>query len=863
MKTYINTKTNSYFNMNINKLLMLLGLLILSLVSVNASTQVISTCPVSISNNTEYILTNNFFATSTPCFTLNNTQNVTINGNFTNRVGLGNIVIDVYSNNLNLQIKNIYSDGLLIDWLGINNNLDFNNNVIINGYGLLYTGTGSGFPNTNLANIIFNYQAPAGSAGVTNNQITLRDNRFQAPTIIAPQNDNYVVFFFQSTFYGLSLDIENNNFIGWTLGSQQLQNNGGAGVGNMYLEQLYFSNNVYLRQYSPLTYFTLDLASSSCSNFSITTSNLISYVVQTDINQDGLSDNIINIAQNTCTLLNGNLPTKKQIVNPLAFITDKTEYVITSFIYQNVLSNTNYYLGKSLILNSTEYFNFNNVQNSILDLELWKNQDVLDIRGVNVLRMGTNNKIYGGSDIANKPNIITTSPMPNVIYNSTTPTSPTWYIIAYDRYFTIDNINFQLNGVGGYGLIGTTNIAIGERLTLLNNLIDYNFDSDDATPLIYTGAFFNVQGNTFDIGQQANQTIFAGGFSGVNQNLVSGGHVIKNNVFIGGGLIFKDLRATGTNYTNIIANNKFDKTSSVYSYPFSLISPSNFEKIDMNSSITYKTACDSYIFNIGNYYRDIDDQGGSICLDVNSDGLCDDNPFFRGLLVNSSNIYDYKTLYSYPYNFASHIGSEISHTPLCDAFNWVISSPESQTYTNSVIATNWEYISSSYSNLICTETINGENLIYNSVNSSQQKGMSWTLGTGQATFQVTCCNTANCDDFIKVSPIINFCVNNCSNIAPIITINNSILGCTNSSAINYNPLATQDNGSCIFGTNPNPTIYGTPINLIDSTSVSATGDNVVGFAGDMLNGISAVIIPLGVFFFIIIIILAIAVFLGA
>jgi len=816
----------------------ILFLLCLTMLSVSfGATEVISSCPTTITNDTTYLLAGDFSANTNPCFTLNDNTGIVIDGNMTDlRDIAGNFVVRIQSD-VDVDIQNIYHDTFEIDLTGIDNLIDFHDNVIENGYGIVYTGYTSGIPNTNSANILFNFRPSGTSAGVTSNFITITDNRFIAPQITPPQDDNYVLFFFQdSTFYGTHLTIQGNDMLGWGVGSQRLQNNGAVGIGTMSLMSLLFDDNNYARHKSPLSYLALDLTTSTCSNFAISSNNLLSYLAQTDADQNSVSDDIVTITQSGCTLLNNNIPTRKLLESAQWFPSDfNEEYVIDTMMIQSVHSNTRYILSKALTLNSTDYFDFDSAMNSQLDLSMFPNINVLTLTNVRTLQMGNDNEIYGGT--GTQP-IISTSG--TISISDVGLYANNWQLIDYSNGLRIDNINFDLNAVDNYGLIRKYSQSVdGLNFEFENNIVDLNFvPNDPDRPLIVFGAFATIKNNEFDLLGTVNISLFGGGIS----STVGGGHVIQDNSFFGGGFIFSRLTDAfgGINYQSKLNHNEFRQVGVLYAMPFHPTDDSQNLLDDplLNGTYYYNTLCTNYVYNLGNYYEDWADSG--FYNDTNGDGIHDGyngvECIYRGDDFEGDPINDCRSVVPYPYDLSGNTGTVIG-IDICDSFNYNILSPTAQNYTSGYeLTSDWEFISIAYPDMYCFETLNGFTSLYEGVVSGDNMGQVYETTDGHGTFDIKCCDTVQCDNVVQESEPIEFCIGNCELgeliVSGTTTPPTIIQGCTDPTATNYNPLANQDDGSCTYPTGDGgdeDQIEGIgSIGNLFSTDYEASGDSIGG-----------------------------------
>jgi len=416
--------------------------------------------------------------------------------------------------------------------------------------------------------------------------------------------------------------------------------------------------------------------------------------------------------------------------------------------------------------------------------------------------------------------------------------------------------------LGNYGLISKTSANEGDYLSILNSIIDYNvIMSDNLTPTMLTQSHLKLFQNNFKIDGGTQKFLTTGGGEGDN--------IIEDNTFVGSGQTFQDLNTFNALYVSYIIHNNFknyfDGFVTHHSYvlnPFSVTPPlSNPDTLKLNGTYNYKvTDCDTYSFNLGNYYDDY----SPVCNDMDLNNICD-----IPIEMSPFNISDDRVLNTYPYPFNNNLANEGTLKNNCGTLNFNIFSPtNNQNITNNgnvITPINWSYTSSDYNDLTCITKLNDLNLIDFNINSSNTIQYNFNLLTGAYKLKITCEN--NFKSF--TSQEINFKVNNGSiYVTPTnpIPINNSnvVYGCTDINANNYNPLATISDNSCTYNNNNNNTntnnsnnnnlnptnVYG-GVGEIINPDIQTTSDNIVGFIGQVTNGGLALLIPIGIFFFVI------------
>jgi len=221
-----------------------------------------------------------------------------------------------------------------------------------------------------------------------------------------------------------------------------------------------------------------------------------------------------------------------------------------------------------------------------------------------------------------------------------------------------------------------------------------------------------------------------------------------------------------------------------------------------------------YYYTIGNYYQE-----NSGCTDANGDGFCDTS-------YTSGNVTDTKPLSSYPFVYTSHLLTYEDRV-LNSPFNITLSSPtNNQTFTmsNSSGIINFGFSqNSNFQDLVCSFIIDGNNVF--NTNYLVDKNIIYSINVtswinGSHTYRVECGNNYQ------------------------YIISNEII-------FNVN----------IVTTSPTPPTPPSPytnnsINLINGNSITETANNVNNFFGDFTNGFMNLIVPVGMFiiFFLVIII---------
>lgn len=816
----------------------------------------ITSCPSSLNDGDTYLMQDNFVMSATPCFVFNTTNtNVVVDGqNHEFDFGTSLLRVDYQSEvggntiqNLNItsnfQIRprfgssgGITSTGLTLDTIYIKDN----NVPFIKSY-----------------------------AGGTNSGTSYMDNYNILNSVIRANGD---IFIDHTKSTGIGGMNNQNNVLrleNWNIDNSEIIGFSSFGVGNC--PESTRCSSVTYGDNNPMSNTMLSTFSGSrfSKSGSATCNNLFTNVFRGDVasidaDVDGLSDTPYVEQVSSCIYQNEVLQLLK--VSDRNVFDKAHGFIATASPNSNLYeSNTRYFLTRNQVLDATNYISFEGVQNSILDLSSFGNSQALDLEAVRVLRMGTNNEINGfNTDETTRANIITSGTLSIVdmgLYGNN------WHLIEYDNGLRIEGVNFDLNAVDNYGLIRKRNSGVdGIDLEFKNNIFDLNFVPATPTrPLILGGAFIKLDNNQFDLLGTTNVSLLGGGIS----STVSGGHVIIDNTFNGGGFIFSKLTDAFTNYDSKFIHNEFRQVGSLYAQPFHPnVNSENFlDKPKLNGSYFYKTACTNYEFNVGNYYEDWADSGWY--NDTNGDGIHDSyngiDYIERGTDFQGDPIRDFRSVTPYPFNFAGQTGNALSTYDTCQSFNFNIVQPQEQNYSSGhTLVSDWEFVSIAYPNMICFETLNGFTSIYENVGSGDNKGLEYDTTDGHGTFQVKCCDNAQCDNVVQESEVIEFNIGDGSLgdlIVQGVQTPTIVQGCTDPQANNYNPSATQDDGSCTYdngnGGNGNQTGNGGTgiiggqyeagnVNILGN-SIEETADNGVNFMKDLSNGGINLAIPIVAF----------------
>jgi len=184
--------------------------------------------------------------------------------------------------------------------------------------------------------------------------------------------------------------------------------------------------------------------------------------------------------------------------------------------------------------------------------------------------------------------------------------------------------------------------------------------------------------------------------------------------------------------------------------------------------------------NLGNYYEDY-----SGCVDSNNDGFCDvDYDDGEGWGTK-------KALSSYPFDYTQHLftAESVVDTLLYNITLLNIINNETINLVDGTETLLFEFEhDSDFNDLNCGFIIDGINkgeVIAYLKNTTYNLSISggWTEKT--YTYRVECSNEFT----TKTSEELNFIIS----FSPV-----AVLGCTDSNANNYNPLANQDDGSCTY-----------------------------------------------------------------
>ncbi|MFP4026033.1 MAG: hypothetical protein ACLFVR_16040, partial [Thiohalospira sp.] len=357
--------------------------------------------------------------------------------------------------------------------------------------------------------------------------------------------------------------------------------------------------------------------------------------------------------------------------------------------------------------------------------------------------------------------------------------------------------------------------------------INHNIDEEDM-PQFVVGAMMDLQDNVFEIGQQYNITMFAGGISAG----AGGGHKVINNEFQGGGFIFNHLQdGVVLNLPSKFIHNEFTQDGAFYGLPFDTQfgDYALLEDPSLNGTMIYETACTNYLFNIGNYYEDLDDV--YTFNDTDLDGIADEE-YYRGRDINGDNITDPRVIINYPYTFTNYLGKAYDTFDTCGDFAFDVEEPKDEIIYNEThdVISKWSYESTVYSDLICIESLNGHANIINNVDSDEVIVTDWDTSNGAFNYDLKCCDTVSCDNFVKAIDTIFFCVDNCNVPGEVLDITTpAVYGCTDPEASNYDPTATIDDGSCEYD-EPDEDDGGGSVDT-GSVSGSINTDNL--FSGDL------------------------------
>lgn len=782
------------------KFYILFLLLIVSLVNVYSAEQQISNCPSTIADNTRYILQDNFLPDVLPCFDLSNSNNVTIDGNgvLLDDLNTRHIRIDL-GGSTDIVVENFYIDssyGLIFVEVNTNNNdIIFRNNSIRferTYSGGLVGGAGQGYYTM--------YVARDGG----NSSVQIYDNYLELNPYFSLSSNKEAGFFAPSSgsqdTNKLYLEVYNNDFVNLELTGTPST----ASWTNIYGLTLY--DNTFT---SPAI-ATSEYVFHSSTNFPngcpvIGSNNFVSKAVTGDEDKDGFDDTGYTRTIDGCTIFsNIQMPSIYKLNTENRFYDKDNTYVLGDDWY-SFFSNSRYILGNNLILDGNNFISMENAQNSILDLTKFGSAQALDIENVRTIRLGNSNSMIGGFNPNNgvKTNIVTSGTI-NVIDSGLYGNN--WHLIEYDNNAHIDNFNFDLNAVGDYGFVRKRDSGVdGSDFTFTNNEFDLNYNPSIVDrPFFLIGAFSKIKNNYFQLSSSQNTTLFAGGISSV----VSGGHTITDNIFQGGGFIFSDFSdaITGNRFQSSFIHNEFAQSGSLYAYPFHPTDNSQNLLDDplLNGTYYYQTSCTNYEFNLGNHYEDWDDSGWY--NDSNGDNIHDSylglDYIERGQDFQGDPIRDYRSVVPYPYDFQSNLGNAQATYDTCQSFNFNIIEPQEQNYSSGhTLVSDWEFVSIAYQNMVCFETLNGFTSIYEDVSSGDNKGLEYDTTDGKGFFQVKCCDSIQCDNIVQESELIEFNIGDgtLGNLIVNGAVTPTIIeGCTDSNATNYNPNATQDDGSCNY-----------------------------------------------------------------
>lgn len=830
-------------------------LLVLCFTMINISfgaTQVISQCPTSFTNDTEYILTDSFFFDKATCFDFDGLtlENIVINGNFTEFEDTGSSTL-LFDTGQNCDLQGIEIKNFSIANMGSTTfyrdsreeadvvyNINLHHNKILNSSSnFIRFGITSG---TSLGNGQMYYN---GTFNIDNNYFEslypfLRIDYARNYDGSNYLNFNDLVIRNNDVIYGGLYSYSTGGFLGrgqanyysWTIAGQWLfENNNFVGSGKMFLVEptltgtYYFSNNfdgslsVSLDVDAPFGETDADVTRTSAN--SVVYSNTEEPTVS--ISKSGLIDY------------------KEGYISmglPVPWVN-----LIANLGTGNTLDNWKIYISKPLTIDGTNtQIYFDGFIDSTLDLSNLRRQTGLTLTNTRAIKMGSNNVLYGGNDATYKADITTSG---TISISDAGYYNNNWHLIEFDNNLKIEGVQFNLNAVDDYGLVRKRDTnADGINFEFINNYVDYNFvpNSPVNRPQFLVGAMIIAKDNVFDLPSTVNISLFGGGQSGN----IAGGHYFINNQFTGGGHIFRLLAdfisGGGTNYPSYFIHNEFKQLGSIYALPFdpSVISSNLLINPNLNGSYYHITPCTNYEFNIGNWYEDWADSGWY--NDSNSDGIHDSyngiDYILRGYDFQDNEIKDFRSVTPYPFDFDGNIGTALAVYDTCLSFVFNINTPVDETNytTGQDITTDWEFISTGYSDLYCFEKINDNIVIYEGVNSGENQGSVYELTDGEGVYSVKCCDNVQCNNIVKESDPINFCVGNCDlgllSVTSVEEPPTIIYGCTDSSATNYNPSATNDDGSCTYPStgDGNDPITSGDIGGIFSSDFENSGDTVAG-----------------------------------
>ena len=849
-------KNNKSLRNNMIKKLSIFFLLFLSLIfSGYSANHTITSCSTFIDGDT-YII-DNFFIGNT----------CTVNAN--------NVVIT--SNGVDIKKK------ITFTFTGYNNTLD---NILAPD---LSIGISTIYYNTTIKNSNI-YNMSAGLTYVIGSPFTQGTSYYQGYNIInntfkGQGNTNFIytsrggggVAVWNSIF--TNLDMENNDIIGF----QYLIAGIDSGTYISLRGDVTFLNNAFILSKGLGSISTLTSLNSN--------NNFLGWLNTVDSNLDYVDDTITTILYSGFTFYNGYHPIKKTLRDGKVVYT----YFANS---PNYYSNNEYiYVPSSKTFDGlTTGIDLTNVQGTTIDLSLLPNQNALILNNIKTLKMGTNNKLDGG--IRTKPKVVTGSAIST---SYSTPYAQNNHLIEYINSLEIDNIWFQINHQYPSFIRKQSFQDRGEGLVLDNNKFELNVIPTNNQPLFEIGCNAKITNNEFDSFNQPNVTLFNGGSCLISgTTLARGGHLIQGNTFTNGGIVLYGLIDTNpytpspsysTSYNSIKFNYNSLTRIGTGNYA-SLLDPNHVGNVKwnakklinangtttpiVNDNYYYKTTCQNYLFNLGNYYQEITDYNGTFrnalgLVDNNNDGIYD-NGFSVGQDFTGKYIYDNRPLTTYPYDFTGNIAQSQNVTNTCGVLSYDIIKPvDGQTYSSSTsFDTAWKYSSTTYSNLYCRENFNGVISDYSGVNSQDLKGLIYGVTDGTGTFQVTCADTPYYDNLVIKSPLVNFQIGSLTTPSiidpnPIVNPNPNttiVYGCTDNTATNYNPLATVDDGSCVGGSgggggNVSTTTPYTSIDVIDYNSVDNTNQNTIGFMQDIMSFITNVGIPAGILVVVIVSVLAV------
>jgi len=257
--------------------------------------------------------------------------------------------------------------------------------------------------------------------------------------------------------------------------------------------------------------------------------------------------------------------------------------------------------------------------------------------------------------------------------------------------------------------------------------------------------------------------------------------------------------------------------------------------VNLNTLYAYEhTDNKIYFFNIGNYYT-----GNTGCVDSDLNGVCDSAYVF-------DSVTDDYPLAVYPFDFVSHLLTA-DYVVNNDAFNTsfvnVIDYEQvNLTTLSDSILVEYQH-TSTFPDIQCDYWVNGVNVV--SAIDVPNTLQNFTYGTwveGINTIFINCYNGYQS----STTGVFHL------NITLPLEV---VLGCTDTEANNYNPLATTDDGSCAYDGEVIPVVTGTDI--IDFDSIENTNTNAGNFLADVGSFIVSVGTPLAIIITVIVLMFAV------